>query len=63
MADDEEPELITVAEAARVLGFSIKTLARWVDEGRLGSVVIDGERRVARGEVLTLFLRRLTDTD
>jgi excisionase family DNA binding protein len=52
--DDDDPEFLTTAEAARLLGMSVRTVVRWTNEGRLPSVVIDGEKRLSRRHLQAL---------
>jgi excisionase family DNA binding protein len=59
---DEDPEYLTVTEVARILRFSIRTIERWTDEGRLPFVLMSGEKRFARDDV-DAMLRRLTDCE
>jgi excisionase family DNA binding protein len=53
--DEGESVYLTVAEAARLLGFPIRTITRWVNEGRLPYVVIEGEKCLARDDVRAIF--------
>ena len=55
MPAERESAYLTVAEAARLLGFPVGTIARWVNEGRLPHVVIGGEKRLARDDVRAIF--------
>lgn len=59
--DDEKPEYVTVMEAARTLGFSVRTLVRWMDEGRLPSVVISGESLLSRKDLEAILTRPAKD--
>ena len=45
MSPDQEPEYVTLGEAARLLGFSPRTLERWVESGRIPFLMTaEGER-------------------
>ena len=46
-----ETEYVTVIEAARLLGFPVRTITRWVNDGRLPYVVIEGNKLLARHDV------------
>jgi len=51
---DEAPDMISIGEAAKLLGYSIDTLRRW-DEAQIGPTVIrspSNQRRYSRAEVL-----------
>jgi excisionase family DNA binding protein len=51
---DEEP-LMTIGEAARLLGVSPITLRRWSDEGRIPVVVLpSGHRRYQPDDIRNL---------
>ena len=55
MPDERESGYLTVVEAARLLGFPVRTITRWVNQGRLPHVVIEGEKRLARDDVRAIF--------
>lgn len=48
MPSDGNGEYVTVADAARLLGFSVLTLHRWIRDGRIPSEMTDGGQRVLR---------------
>lgn len=57
---EEDPEHLTLAEAARLLGVLPRTLERWASAERIPSTVMaDGQRMFRRSELL----RRPTRTD
>jgi excisionase family DNA binding protein len=60
--DDEEPEYLSLAEAALRLRFSVKTLERWAEEGRLPFVIMSGEKRFALDD-LDAIRKRITGCD
>ncbi|MDQ3980099.1 MAG: helix-turn-helix domain-containing protein [Actinomycetota bacterium] len=39
MSEEDARDLLTVAEVARTYGVSLKTLLRWIENGRLPSIV------------------------
>jgi len=50
------PEVLTVGQAARMLGVTAKTVGRWVDSGRLaGAKTVGGHRRVLTASVIVLI--------
>ena len=55
--DNDEPQYLTVLEAAMAVGFSAATLLRWMEQGRLPYVVISGERLLARKDVNCIIMR------
>lgn len=55
MPAEGESGYLTVAEAARLLGFPLRTIIRWVNEGRLPHVVIEGEKRLALDDVRAIL--------
>ena len=55
MPGEGESGYLTLAEAAQLLGFRVRTITRWVNEGRLPHVVIEGEKRLARDDVRAIF--------
>lgn len=52
--------LLTVREAAAEIGFSKAKVWQWISSGRLGSVKVDGARRV-RQEDIDAFVASLVD--
>ena len=62
MPREGESGYLTVAEAARLLGFPIRTITRWVNNGHLPFVVIEGKRLLARDDVYAI-LEDPTDSD
>ena len=52
--------LLTVSQVAAEVGFGKSKVWQWIKSGRLGSVKIDGARRI-RQEDLAAFLDSLTD--
>ncbi len=58
MPSGSDPELLTIAEAAELVGISATTLARWVQEGRIPSEVnAEGQRAVRRSELMERVVR------
>lgn len=52
MEDMHTPELLTIGEAARLLGLSVDTLRRWADAGRITVIILpSGHRRFRRDEI------------
>lgn len=51
LAEQDEDDLVDVAEAARLLGKSRPSIYRYLDEGRLGGRKIGGRWYVSRGTV------------
>jgi excisionase family DNA binding protein len=43
--------LLTISNAARVLGVSRSTASRWADSGELPTVMVNGRRWVARADL------------
>ena len=54
---DERPQYLTVAEAARELGLSVRTLTRWIQEDRIPSVVASSETLVSRRTIAAMVSR------
>jgi excisionase family DNA binding protein len=53
-----DPDYLTFAEAAELVGISATTLARWAREGRIPSELnADGQRVVRRSELLKRVVR------
>ena len=53
--EDEESELVTIGEAARILGVSVDTLRRWERDGKLSaSRTLGGQRRFRRDLIVAL---------
>jgi excisionase family DNA binding protein len=52
----EMSDMVTPGEAALILRRNPRTIARWADEGRLGTVTVTegGQRRFGRAAVETL---------
>jgi excisionase family DNA binding protein len=58
MPSGNEPDYLTFAEAAELVGISATTLARWAREGRIPSEVTpDGRRVVRRDELMKRVVR------
>ena len=55
---DDEPSLLTVAEAARKLRVSTRTIARLIADGQLDAPKIR-RRRLVTGEGIKRLLRKL----
>jgi molybdopterin-binding protein len=53
---------LRISEAAALLGVSDDTLRRWIDQGRLRSVVLDNGRKAVSGTELAAFAQQMTDT-
>lgn len=48
----ESTELMSIGDAARVLGVSVDTLRRWEREGKITATrTLGGQRRFARGDI------------
>ncbi|MGI5506868.1 TOBE domain-containing protein [Lentzea sp. CA-135723] len=52
---------LRISEAAALLGVSDDTLRRWIDQGRLASVVLDNGRKGVSGTELAEFAQQMTD--
>ncbi|MFJ5990140.1 molybdopterin-binding protein [Lentzea sp. NPDC092896] len=52
---------LRISEAAALLGVSDDTLRRWIDQGRLASVVLDNGRKGVSGTELAAFAQKMTD--
>ena len=52
---------LRISEAAALLGVSDDTLRRWIDQGRLESVVLDNGRKGVSGTALAAFAQTMTD--
>ena len=58
MPSDDEPEYLSLAEAAAIFGVSERTLERWTRAGRIPSEVTeDGRRILRRAEVAERVVR------
>jgi len=54
--DTDDYALIRPAEAARLAGVDIRTLARWVADGKLPARrTVGGQRRYRRADVIALL--------
>src|SRR5688572_3646639 len=53
---------LRISEAAALLGVSDDTLRRWIDQGRLRSVVLDNGRKAVSGTELAAFAQQMTET-
>ena len=52
---DDQTDLLSIGEAARLLGVSVDTLRRWDREGKLASIrTLGGQRRFSRAAVEAL---------
>lgn len=49
--DDPGGAYLSAVDAAKVLGLSPGTLRRWAREGRIPTVMIDGQRRFRRRDL------------
>ena len=58
MSRDDAPTLLTVAQAATILGVHPNTIRTWTDAGRLTAYRINsrGDRRFRRGDVERLLV-------
>lgn len=56
----EYPQLITVPQAARLLGVSRSTTYKILNEGKMGSVYIGRSRRISRDQFFD-FVRGLSN--
>ena len=52
---------LRISEAAALLGVSDDTVRRWIDQGRLPSVVADNGRKAVEGRELAAFVQHLTE--
>ena len=52
---------LRISEAAALLGVSDDTLRRWIDQGRLRSVVLDNGRKGVSGTELAVFAQQMTE--
>ncbi|MET9630833.1 helix-turn-helix transcriptional regulator [Lentzea sp. NPDC006480] len=52
---------LRISEAAALLGVSDDTLRRWIDQGRLRSVVLDNGRKGVSGTELAEFAQKMTE--
>ncbi|KJK43394.1 MerR family transcriptional regulator [Lentzea aerocolonigenes] len=52
---------LRISEAAALLGVSDDTLRRWIDQGRLQSVVLDNGRKGVSGVELAEFAQKMTE--
>ncbi|MEU0879226.1 helix-turn-helix transcriptional regulator [Lentzea sp. NPDC005914] len=52
---------LRISEAAALLGVSDDTLRRWIDQGRLRSVVLDNGRKGVSGTELAEFAQNMTE--
>jgi molybdopterin-binding protein len=52
---------LRISEAAALLGVSDDTLRRWIDQGRLRSVVLDNGRKGVSGTELAEFAQQMTE--
>lgn len=52
---------LRISEAAALLGVSDDSVRRWIDQGRLASVVLDNGRKGVRGTELAAFAQQLTE--
>jgi molybdopterin-binding protein len=50
-----------IGQAAELLGVSVDTVRRWVDDGRIGATRTEGGRRLIDGAALAKFAVALTD--
>ncbi|MDQ4098351.1 MAG: helix-turn-helix domain-containing protein [Actinomycetota bacterium] len=58
MPSGADPDYLTFAEAAELVGISATTLVRWAREGRIPTeVTADGERVIRRDELLKRVVR------
>jgi molybdopterin-binding protein len=52
---------LRISEAAALLGVSDDTVRRWIDQGRLQSVVLDNGRKGVSGTELAEFAQHMTE--
>ena len=46
------PEILSIGEAARILGISVDTLRRWSNDGRIPTITLpSGQRRFHREDL------------
>jgi molybdopterin-binding protein len=50
-----------IGQAAELLGVSVDTVRRWVDDGRIGATRTQGGRRLIDGKALATFAVELTN--
>ena len=50
-----------IGQAAELLGVSVDTVRRWVDDGRIGATRTQGGRRLIDGKALAAFAVELTN--
>ena len=55
-------QLMTAAEAAKALGCAVPTIYRWIDEGKLRQVPVDGNAVIIDGRSVRR-LQKEGDTD
>jgi molybdopterin-binding protein len=53
---------LRISEAAALLGVSDDTVRRWIDQGRLPSVVLENGRKAIEGQELAAFAQRMAET-
>ncbi|MFI9005740.1 molybdopterin-binding protein [Actinosynnema sp. NPDC053489] len=53
---------LRISEAAELLGVSDDTVRRWIDQGRLRSVVLDNGRKAIDGAELAAFTQQLAES-
>lgn len=59
---DQEEELLTSGEVAAMFGVDRKTVNRWAEEGKIGSIkTLGGHRRFLRSEIEELVHSKLPE--
>ena len=54
----ERPAYLRAPEIAALLGLSVRTVRRWIEDGTLPSLKLGGARLVAEADLLTRLRRR-----
>ena len=62
-ADAEEELYLTLPEAARLYGLSLRTLTRWVDNGWVPYVMVVGKGRLVRKNLEAFVMARRNSDD
>ena len=59
----KEKEFLTLNEVAKLFGVSSKTISRWADAGKLGSIrTLGGHRRIQKTTVDRLLKKAMKET-
>jgi excisionase family DNA binding protein len=56
--DEESPPLVTLKEAARLLGRDPRTVTRWANAGDVDSIRLGGRRYISQAEVERILRAR-----